>query len=238
MHGNDKPAPEGLLHLASLGEVLGGFSHEMAQPLNAVMIASQVIQMKVQRSFLPEEEKTYIAERLEIISSQVRRASQMIQSLRLFSHGGTPYSGRTSIKEIFERIYELMRNQFLQRGIDLSLECPDRLPAVKEDLHLIESILVQGLAFARDSVDAIAQRHAREDAPYHKGMTVKLNADTGSSGMEIEWGLGILPATTVLIDPKINVGLVTADLVLRSRGGIMRTSASGVLTRIPCNTGL
>ena len=55
---------EDLLRLASLGEVFGGFAHEIAQPLNAIMIASQVVQLKVERSALPKEEKEFITQRL------------------------------------------------------------------------------------------------------------------------------------------------------------------------------
>ncbi len=73
---------EDLLRLASLGEVFGGFAHEIAQPLNAIMIASQVVQLKVERSDLPEEEKKFVVHRLSIVTSQVQKASEIVESLR------------------------------------------------------------------------------------------------------------------------------------------------------------
>ncbi len=45
MESNDLLAHEDILQLTSLREVFGGFAHEIAQPLNAIMIATQVFQL-------------------------------------------------------------------------------------------------------------------------------------------------------------------------------------------------
>ncbi|MBI4966087.1 MAG: HAMP domain-containing histidine kinase [Desulfomonile tiedjei] len=228
------PPEEDLLHFASLEEVFGGFSHEMAQPLNAIVIAAQVIQLKVERSSLPEAERTFFNQRLEIISSQVQRATQMIGSLRSFSDSATDfYLQGTNISHIFQRIYDLMQNQFVKRGIGVALQCAGNLPPVKKDLHLVESVVVQCLAYARDSVGTIARWHESQAAPYRKEITAKLVESHRGSVLEIEWSLGTLPGNTVPLDPKSRVGLVTAALVLRSRDGELETSINRVVARIP-----
>jgi len=224
---------EDLLHLHSLREIFGGFSHEMAQPLNAIMIASQVIQLKVQRSSLPDEEKRFFEKRLDIVSSQVQRATHMLESLRSFSDEGTCYPEETTIREIFQRVFEFMRTQFLKRGIDISVDCYGNLPRSQNDLHIIANVFVQVLAYARDSVEAIAQWHERRSAPYEKAATVRLSENHGASAMEIEWALGNFPADGTVIDPKSRMGLVAADLALQAIGGVLHTSAGRVVTRIP-----
>jgi phosphoglycerate-specific signal transduction histidine kinase len=224
---------EDLLHLSSLGEIFRGFSHEVAQPLNAIMIASQVIQLKVHKSALPEDEKLFFDKRLNIISSQVQRATQIVESLRSFSGADTLYSGEASIREIFERVFEFMRTQFLKRGIDVSFQPESNLPRVKENLHLIENIVVQGLAYARDSVEAVARWHEHREAPYEKVMSVRFIDDQGASTVEIQWNLGELPADTTLIDPKTRVGLAAAIQVIHTMNGVLETPAHGVLIRIP-----
>jgi len=233
MQDVDGMPQEDLLHLHSLREIFGGFSHEMAQPLNAIMIASQVIQLKVQRSSLPDEEKRFVEKRLEIVSSQVQRATQMVEGLRSFSDEGTCYPEETTLREIFQRVFEFMRTQFLKRGIDITLDCDGNLPRPQIDLHIIESVLVQALAYARDSVEAIAQWHERRNAPYEKAATVRLSENHGASTMEIEWALGNFPADGMVIDPKSRMGLVAADLALQAMGGLLHTPAGRVVTRIP-----
>lgn len=227
------PSREDLLHLASLGEVFGGFFHEIAQPLNAIMIAAQVIQLKAQNSSLPEEEKTFLDRRLDIVSSQVQRATQMVESLRLFSSATACYPEEANIEEVLERVLEFMRTQFLKRGIDVALQCGGSLPRIRNDLHVTENIVVQILAYARDSVEAIVQWHEAQGAPYEKVVTINLTEDREASAIHVSWGFGKLPTDAVMIDPKSRVGLVTADLVLQSAGGILETQISGVVARIP-----
>lgn len=233
MQNLDGPIQEDLLHLASLGEVFGGFSHEIAQPLNAILIASQVIQLTVQRSALPAEAKEFFDKRLEIISSQVQRATQMVESLRLFTGADTSYPEETSIREVFQRVFEFMRTQFLKRGIDITLHSGGSLPLIRDNLHVIESILVQSLAYARDSVQAVARWHESLGTPYEKAATVKLFENRGASTVEIEWSLGKHPDVAMVIDPRSRVGLATAHQVLQSMGGTLETTSAKVVTTIP-----
>ena len=233
MQNPDGPIQEDLLHLASLGEVFGGFSHEIAQPLNAILIASQVIQLKVQRSALPEEAKDFFDKRLEIVSSQVQRATQMVESLRLFTTASSSYPEETSIREVFQRVFEFMHTQFLKRGIDIALHSDSSLPLIRDNLHVIESILVQSLAYARDSVEAVARWHESRGAPYEKAMTAKLFETRGASAMEIEWNIGRCPVDTMPIDPESRVGLATSRRVLQSKGGMLETTAGKIVTTIP-----
>ena len=52
-------ADEDVLQLTAFEELYAGFAHEIAQPLNAIMIASQVIQLKIEATGLTSDEKTW-----------------------------------------------------------------------------------------------------------------------------------------------------------------------------------
>ena len=185
---------EDLLRLASLGEVFGGFAHEIAQPLNAIMIASQVVQLKVERSDLPEEEKKFIAHRLNIVNSQVQKASQIVESLRVFSGANVSGFGETGLKGIFEKIYGLMEQQFISRGIEFRCECDEALPSIRNNPNLVEGVMVQGLAFARDAVAALGVWHDQRSIPYKKFLTVRFTELDGVCSADILWDSGGLPA--------------------------------------------
>ena len=147
-----------LLHLMSLKEVFGGFAHEIAQPLNAVMIASQVLKMKVERSVLPFEEQSFLCKRLDLIADQVRRATEIVNELRAFSRKDDPTAetGPADPKTLFEKIHSLMAQQFISRGIELTWTAEPDLPALALAPHLAESLLVLALALARDFVQTAA----------------------------------------------------------------------------------
>jgi len=178
---------EDLLRLASLGEVFGGFAHEIAQPLNAIMIASQVVQLKVERSDLPEEEMKFIVHRLNIVTSQVQKASGILENLRLFSGANFSGFGETGLKGIFEKIYGLMGQQFISRGIELKCECDEALPSIRNNPNLLEGVMVQGLAFGRDAVAALGVWHDQRNIPYKKFLTVRFTEQDGACAADILW---------------------------------------------------
>ncbi len=65
-------ADEDVLQLTTFEELFAGFAHEIAQPLNAVMIASQVIQIKIDGTSLSPDEKAFFTQRLGIVTSQIQ----------------------------------------------------------------------------------------------------------------------------------------------------------------------
>ncbi len=219
---------EDLLRLASLAEVFGGFAHEMAQPLNAIMIASQVVQLKVERSALPEEEKAFIVQRLNIVTSQVQKASGIVESLRVFSGGNFSGLAQTSLKTIFEKIHGLMGQQFISRGIELNCEYDAAIPPIRNNPNVIEGIMVQGLAFARDAIAALGVWHDQRGIPYKKSLTVRFSEAAGFCSADILWDSGALPPDVSIMDAQHHTGLATAGAVLASMGGRLEAAGSSL----------
>jgi hypothetical protein len=228
METNNGLPQEDLLRLASLGEVFGGFAHEMAQPLNAIMIASQVVQLKVERSALTDEEKSFIVHRLNIVTSQVQKASGIVENLRIFSGANISGIGESGLKEIFEKIHGLMGQQFISRGIELSCKCEKALPSIRSNPNLVEGIMVQGLAFARDAIAALGVWHDQRGIPYKKFLTVSFTELDGICAADILWDSGALPADVSVMDAQNHTGLSTASKVLASMGGRLETTGSAL----------
>ncbi len=222
---------EDLLRLASLGELFGGFAHEMAQPLNAIMIASQVVQLKVERSALPEAEKAFIVQRLNIVTSQVQKASGIVERLRAFSGGNFSGIPETGLQGIFEKIHELMGQQFISRGIELKCECDEVLPSIRSNPNVVEGIMVQGLAFARDAIAAVGVWHDQRGIPYKKSLTVRFTEMAGVCAADILWDAGALPQDVSVMDPQHHTGLATAGTLLASMGGTLEATGSAIRIR-------
>lgn len=230
---NNLLAHEDILHLTSLQEVFGGFAHEIAQPLNAIMIATQVIQLKLDRSFLTEEEKTFLKQRLSIVTGQAQRASQIVENLRVFSRGSACGAGQTGLKASFQAIYGLMGQQFVGRGIELAWELDELPPGTCENMHLIEGVIVQALAFARDSVSAIGSWHEEKGMPYKKRVDVNFVREDGGSRMTITWDFGQLQPPHNMMDFAKHAGLFCASAVIAGLGGRLEPSASGLTIVFP-----
>ena len=222
-----------ILQLVSLREVFAGFAHEIAQPLNAIMIASQVLQLRVQRGELSEDEKSFLTNRLGVVSSQVQRATRIVETLRSFSKPSASDQEVADIRTSFESVYSLMGQQFVGRGLELAWQACEDLPPVKAHPRVVESILVQGLAFARDSAVAIAAWHEKCRMDYKKSVMVELIRSEGVPAVRIGWDTGQLPADSELVHGGPGVGLSLSASILRSLQGGLASGPNWILITFP-----
>ncbi len=168
-------ADEDVLQLTTFEELFAGFAHEIAQPLNAVMIASQVIQIKIDGTSLSADEKAFFNQRLGIVTSQIQKVSHLLESFRgLSRRGQSGLGGPADVETIFNRVYSLMAQQFAARGIQVDIEKTDARPLVLEQFGKIEAAIVQSLAFTRDLISAIGQWHREAQIEYYKSLKIKL----------------------------------------------------------------
>jgi phosphoglycerate-specific signal transduction histidine kinase len=233
MEVNDLLAHEDILHLTSLREVFGGFAHEIAQPLNAIMIATQVIQLKLDRSFLTDEEKGFLKQRLSIVTGQAQRATQIVENLRVFSRRNVSQRDDMGIRAAFQAVHGLMGQQFVGRGIELTWDF-DELPTTTcENMHLIEGVIVQALAFARDYVNTMAAWHEEKSMPFKKKVDLRFVPTNGGTRMTITWDCGESQPGRETADCSKHIGLLTASSVIVALGGRMELSPSGLTVDFP-----
>lgn len=233
---DDQPVSfEDLLHLTALQEVLGGFSHEMAQPLNAIMIASQVIQLRLEKSLLPEADKSFMVNRLELVASQVKRATAILQELRSFSKKGDSAQRDMPFNELFDRIYHLMEQQLIGRGISPDLSMPHSMPMVRgTNVRILESALVQLLAYGRDRVQAIDTWHAQHSIAYQKTATIQGARDNLAAMVKVSWKLGEMPRGELPQDALMGPGVASTRAILASMEGRLEIADSAIGMTFRC----
>lgn len=232
MEATDRLPDENILHLTALEEVFGGFSHEIAQPLHTIMIASQVLQLKLARSELPQTEKDFLIQRLNIVTSQVQRATDIVEGLRAFSRGSLSQQRQTDGKQILRRIQSLMGQQFLGRGIELVFQADEILPPPKQKPQLLEDIIIQGMAFAREAVTALDAWHRENKIGYKKSVAVTMSGDNALT-VGISWIPGERSAWETVPDPAPRPGMIAAASILNSAGGSIDADRTGVLIHFP-----
>jgi hypothetical protein len=233
---DDLRREEEMLHLTSLAEVFGSFAHEIAQPLNAIMIASQVLQLKVERSLLNEQEKSFLLQRLSIVTNQVQRASDTVDVLRNFTRRGEGRYADYHVVNIFRRILGLMDQQFVMRGIQVGVEEAEGKSLVTEDPATAEAVIVQGLAFSRDSISGLGSWHANQGIGYEKQVNIRFSEGDAGPVMEMTWNRGQLPEGTHLTDPPERTALAVAAGVLKARGGSLSVREDQLIATFPGRT--
>lgn len=226
---------EDLLRLTALRELLGGFAHEIAQPLNAIMIASQVVQLGIERSALSNEEKAFLTQRLGIVSLQVRRAGTIVDTLRklIRGHATTTETNETDVAGVLESVCALMSQQLSSRGIVFTRQLDESRPTTSVELGIVECLVIHGLAFARDSVESTSRLCEEAGISYSKNLLVKCFQDHGTCVVDMRWHIGDSSTLTDSIHPTGASGLTIASSILASHGGKLETTADSIVIRFP-----
>ncbi|GEM_PF-4238292 len=210
---------EDLLHLMSLKEVLDAFVHEIRQPLNVIMLACQVIRLRMEQTPLAEDVSGFLIQRSDLIASQVRRATETVKSVSTFSRPSGSDEAQADVAAVFRKVNNLMGQQFSSREIQLRWDFGHGPLLVAVPSHIVEAVIIQSLAFARDTVQAIGAWHRGQDFSYLQSVTATLVNEGGEAGLRLGWNAGQLSNGAFLIDPRTHPGLLVTSSVLSNWGG-------------------
>jgi len=140
-------------------EVLAIVSHDLRNPLNAVMLAAQL--MKVSDG-MPAEEM----EQLETIELSAQRMKRLIEDLldvtRLEGGKQLPIEpAPLEVKPLLQEIYELFKTQAASSSITLRYDVDDDVPPVYADHHRITQVLSNLVGNAMKFTPAGGKIHCR-----------------------------------------------------------------------------
>jgi len=120
-------------------EVLAIVSHDLRNPLNAVMLGASLLQMS--DKIEPDDR-----EQLEIIDISAKRMKRLIEDLldltRLEGGNQLPIDpAPLDVQSLFEETYELFKSQAATASITLQCQAPKDVPPVYADRHRVLQVL-------------------------------------------------------------------------------------------------
>jgi signal transduction histidine kinase len=120
-------------------EVLAIVSHDLRNPLNAIMLATQLLQMS--ESFPPEER-----EQIDAIDVSARRMRALIEDLldvtRLEGGKQLPIEPKpVEVASLLQEAYELFKPQAATSQISFHIRVGEDVPRVKADRHRVMQVL-------------------------------------------------------------------------------------------------
>lgn len=215
-----KLSDEELLLWTTFPELLGGLAHEVAQPLNAISLTSEVFSIKVQRLGLNEADAKFFQDKLSNIRNQVKRASDTVNGVRRYTSWPKD-SSKSDLESSFNRISSLLRQQFISRGIELNVETRGTFQPLDLDPILLDLTVAQCLVFSRHRVESLESLHKEEGVSYSKGVEVLLHSASGENSMFIKWNLGTVVRNDGEQDVPTSsiVGLESSKTLLGRFGG-------------------
>ncbi len=138
--------------LATLGELTAVVSHEINQPLFAILANTEAADILLQQDVPPIEEVRRI---LADISKDDLRASEVIRVVRPLTHKRTPNMGMINPNELVISIVRLVKADAARRRVEIRHELGANLPSVPGDESSLEQVilnlLINGMDAMRDT---------------------------------------------------------------------------------------
>ena len=205
--------------LAAMGQMIGGFAHELNNPLTSIMGMAELLQ---------EGEKEEATRRqLVILQQQARRAADIVQNLMYFSRPPAPGRGPVNLSELVQRTLHLHTYSLRKNNVTVDFIPEPSLPAVLGDSHQLMQIFLNLILNAEQ-----AMREARDRG------TLRIRLEKVSNSVVVTFqddGPGIPPEVLPnIFDPfyttkrpgrGTGLGLSICKAILREHGGEIEASS-------------
>jgi signal transduction histidine kinase len=222
--------------LSALGQMSTGIAHELRQPLNAISIAAQNIDLMVD---LGKAGPELLKEKTERILAQIDRACKVMDRMRRFGRKTAGEYKPASVAAIARSARSLMDPVIIASGMVVDIEIPDDLEVLADELE-IEQVLVNLIQNASDAMAGRAGGRIHiwsRDDPADPAI-VKLEVEDNGSGFPPDILRHALDAffTTKPEGKGTGLGLSIAHAILREHGGRLLVgngeSGGGLITLI------
>jgi PAS domain S-box-containing protein len=208
--------------LAAMGQMIGGFAHELNNPLTSILGMAELLQ----EGDTSEAARKQIA----VLHQQARRAAEIVQNLQYFARPPAPGKSQVNLNEVVQRTVQMQAYPLRKSNITVDFLPEPAIPAVVADPNQLMQVFLNLLLNAEQAI-----RESRE-----KG-TIRVRIGRNPDSVWIVFqddGPGIAPENlTHIFDPFFTtkrpgrgtgLGLSICKTVLREHGGnIEAASAPG-----------
>jgi signal transduction histidine kinase len=205
--------------LSALGQMSTGIAHELRQPLNAISLAAQNIDLMVG---LGKAGPELLKEKAERILGQIERACKVMDRMRRFGRKTAGEYKASPLAAIARSARSLMDPLILSSGITIDIDIPDDLSGVADELEIEQVLvnLIQNAADARDGKPGGRIRIWSEGDPDDPG-ALRLHVEDNGPGFPPDVLAHALDAffTTKPEGKGTGLGLSIAHSILREHGG-------------------
>ena len=208
--------------LAAMGQMIGGFAHELNNPLTSILGLSEMLQETEVR----EQSRKHLA----MMHGQAKRAAEIVQNLMYFSRPPAPGKSKVNIAELVQRTLHLHAYSLRKNNISVDYLPDASLPLVIGDPNQLMQVFLNLILNAEQAIREVRERGT---------LRIRLGrADKAVSASFQDDGPGI-PSENLpnIFDPfyttkrpgrGTGLGLSICKAVLKEHGGnVEATSAPG-----------
>ncbi|GAB1410092.1 ATP-binding protein [Desulfovibrionales bacterium] len=136
--------------MKTLGEMSAGIAHEINQPLNAIKMGSEYLNLLIEHDLDVTSEQ--IQEMATEISQQVDRATDIINNLRAFGKKSGLVMEKVDINGPIRGVLSIIGRQFSIQRINIRLDLDEHLPLITGHNNRLQQVFFNLLNNARDAI--------------------------------------------------------------------------------------
>jgi len=177
-----KKQEEQLVHstrLAEMGEMAAGVAHELNQPLTGIKNFARNAAYMLDEGVGNIEE---VKENLRLISSQVDRASKIINQMRELARRTERHLGPVDINNTLRESIEFVMPQLKLSGVEVAFDLSPDLPEVTGDRIRLEQVFLNLLTNARQAMEEAPERRLRVTTRYDSDGTWPVVVEVADTG--------------------------------------------------------
>jgi len=211
--------------LRSLGEMAAGIAHELNQPLNAIKMGSDFLEMMIEKEMPVTEQQLF--QIVREVSSQVDRAEGIIRRLRDFGRKTDFTKEKIFINDPIISVLDIIGRQLRLQNIDVQLQLTENLPAILAHHNRMEQVIFNLLTNARDAINLKEESTLRNNQ-----RTIVIRSYTDNDRVVVcvsDTGIGIDPTvkdqifeaffTTKKMGEGMGLGLSITNGIVEDYGG-------------------
>lgn len=198
--------------LAAVGRLVPGVSHDINNPLTAVLGQTHLL---LARQDLPSA----LRERLQTVADQAGRVARIVQALLAFSRRHPPERRPCALADQVQRVLDLIAHQLYQDGVRVVSEL-GTAPVIHADENAIQHAV---LALVQRAHQAVV------DGGGERVIAVRVSGDGTTARAEIsDTGPPLAPAEAAAIEDPLSgddgPGLALAGHIIAAHGGRLRVA--------------
>jgi PAS domain S-box-containing protein len=136
--------------LAAMGQMIGGFAHELNNPLTSILGMSELLQ----EGEAPES----VRKQMVVLQQQARRAAEIVQNLMYFSRPPAPGKTPIDLGELVQRTLHLHAYSLRKSNITVDFLNQTSLPLVSGDAHQLMQVFLNLMLNSEQAMREVRDR--------------------------------------------------------------------------------
>jgi two-component system NtrC family sensor kinase len=207
--------------LAAMGQMIGGFAHELNNPLTSILGLSEMLQ--------ENEVSEQSRKQLSMMHTQARRAAEIVQNLMYFSRPPAPGKSKVNISELVQRTLHLHAYSLRKNNIVVDYVPDNSLPQVVGDPNQLMQVFLNLILNAEQAIREVREKGTLRIRLGRSERAVWANFEDDGPGIPPETLPNIFDPfyTTKRPGRGTGLGLSICKAVLKEHGGNVEAAAAG-----------